>query len=224
MNKICHVHIPKTGGRYIQSTVFKPLVSQFSDNNIQYRHGHFGLLGVDQDTYTVTSFRDPVKRTISHFCFNVNFKITDYTRLDLNKNNLFKWVENNLDYISNFQSKNFLYLQQDITQDFFFIQDPVFLKIQNFSKEDVLAKINNINIFLKDTDLNIKMMDRVRKRICKDFNLNFNIINQEIEYNRYDISSQIYNQLTGKEKRYLYSINKIDSDIYFDELLFWNRR
>lgn len=221
MNKFYHLHIPKAGGHYIKNAIIDRIYREFDSVGIKYEPGHYGWLGVDEDTYIISSLRDPAKRTVSHFCYQTNFPISKYKKTEVNKNNLFKWIDENIEYISDFQSKNFLYTPQNRDQIFFFVEDEDFLKIKNISKNDVLSRVKLVNILIKDTDLNDMNSELIINKIKKDINIGNHSNMRNLNFNKNEKSLELYNTLSEKEKQYLYDINKVDSDIYFDDSLFW---
>lgn len=221
MKKFYHLHIPKTGGHYIKNAIIDRIYREFDIVGIRYEPGHSGWYDIDEDTYIISSLRDPVKRTVSHFCYQSNFPISKYKKTDINKKNLFKWVDENIEYISNFQSKNFLYTPKNKNQMLFFIKDEQFLKIKNISKNDVLNRVKLVNILIKDTDLNSTNTELIINKIKKDINISNHSNMNNRDFNKSQRSLELYNKLSEKEKKYLYDINIVDSEIYFDDSLFW---
>jgi len=104
-----HFHIGKTGGTYLYNTLVEPLFEALWANSIFTLNGayHVGWLN-RQKNYVLSSFRDPVKRTASHYAF---YKMGGGRRNSRQTNILdfMPWVETYQNLLANYQSKNFLY-------------------------------------------------------------------------------------------------------------------
>jgi len=284
-NKIHLIHIPKTAGWYLRTELLDFVVDGLKEKNIQLidleDHWHNGWTQVDDRTYTITSFRDPVKRLVSHFTYMIG--LLDYYTEELEKrpefwfsretnegtyelsnpvdhaflvrqtpyfvikNNeqvhgyrptiedLFRWIEDNKFYLSNYQAKNIM-LDYDINDYQFFWKDFYFdLVGKGLKKEHVYFRLGKINILLKDTQLNYKNMDQLKLKIKQDLGFSCSVNNpagfwSKIEpvspwnsgHNIFDGSKLLYEQLTQEQKDYIYSFNEIDTQIYNDYSLFWN--
>ena len=92
------------------------------------------------------------------------------------KNNLsfISWVEKYEKFISNYQIKNFLYTRNNpleySTNIFSPERDKIFMLIE-IDKTFAMDRISNINILLKDSQLNDQTCENVGKKILKDFNI-----------------------------------------------------
>lgn len=131
------LHIPKTGGSHFKSRILNEVYEDFQINSIPFirqKTGHDAWSkSISDSTYITTILRDPVKRTVSHFChlasvFPVNANVIDK---ELNKDisevvnyqnrvrhtpSLFelryefqKWLERKPLSSENFQAKNILF-------------------------------------------------------------------------------------------------------------------
>lgn len=216
------IHIPKTGGHFLRTEVLEPLTSSFINNKIKFSMQHTGWLNVSDSTYTLTSLRDPSKRTISHFCHYAKLNELPVSLFELDK-----WLEYNESNISNFQSKFLFYLPSDkkyFGSDFLqYFDDPNFLNISNITYEDTIDKLKTINILINEKSLNIEKCKNILNKIINDFNiLNFKMTRPYDVYNINDKSANLYDQLPSEKIEKLYAINKIDSDIYFDNNIYTN--
>ena len=212
-----HLQIAKCGGTYLNNIVINQISDILLNNNIRVIDGqeHIGWKEKEK-TYTVSCLRDPVKRTVSHYAYT-------------HKNNLsfISWVEKYEKFISNYQIKNFLYTRNNpleySTNIFSPGRDKIFMLIE-IDKTFAMDRISNINILLKDNQLNDQTCENVGKKILKDFNIIDSIkinTNKGNDHNINKRSLEIYNSLTKKEIDYLYEINSLDSEIYFSEELYF---
>jgi hypothetical protein len=217
-----NLHIPKTGGIYINSYLLGSLRQPLKEKNVEVLSRHDGWKWVNDKTYVVSSFRDPAKRIVSHFAYSARFDIYNEKPLKMSKDGLFKWINKNMDYLSDFQSKNFFYVPKESKMPYFFIKDQDFLNIKDISKKEVLNKINKIDIFFKDQLLNDKTINSAVEKICSDFDISKDIYMNKPRHNDLEISKSLYLELSNSDKDYLYSLNPIDSDIYFDSTLFFS--
>ena len=212
-----HLQIAKCGGTYLNNILINQISDILLNNNIRVIDGqeHLGWKE-NEKNYTVSCLRDPVKRTVSHYAYT-------------NKNtSLFiDWVKKYEKFISNYQIKNFLYTRNNpleyYTNIFYPGRNKDFMLIE-IDKTFAMGRISNINILLKDSQLNDQTCENVGKKILKDFNIMDSIkinTNKDHDHNINKRSLQIYNSLTKKEIDYLYELNSLDSEIYFSEELYF---
>jgi hypothetical protein len=219
-NGFTFIHIPKTGGHFLRTEVLEPLTSSFIKNKITFSMNHSGWLNVSDNTYTLTCLRDPVKRTVSHFCHYAKLNSLPVSLFELDK-----WLDINQNSIYNFQSKFLFYYPSDkkyFGSDFLqYFDDPNFLKISNISNNDLIHKIKNINIVLNEKHLNIEKCNVILNKIINDFNIvDFKMTKPYNVYNINNKSSYLYKKLSKEKIESLYSLNKIDSDLYFDKTIY----
>lgn len=228
-----HLQIPKNGGTYINNFIVNNIKDKLKNNNITVIDGvdHHGWIAPD-NSYIISSLRDPVKRTVSHYAYlgdtffgkiNLDISIEDHIK------NMFKWMEENA-YINNYQTKNLIYVKKDMSLSIF---DPIgqinfdnsFLNI--IPTLDIgTNKLKNINILLKDIQLKSYNIDLILQKIGQDLTIP-NITNY-IKSDSYDnnvniLSYYIYEKLTKKQIQYIYEQNQIDSELYFSDHLYWNK-
>jgi hypothetical protein len=225
-NSFYHLQIAKCGGTYLNNMIIHQLFNILKNNNIPYIDGEYHLGWKEiENNYVVSSLRDPVKRTVSHYAY---WKNGGQDR-DIPENvpPFISWVKQNEKLISNYQVKNFLYTKKNIALNPFNPSsgmDPDFLSIK-IDKDLAFNRIKNINILLKDTQLNNQVCSTVIKKILKDFNINdsFYIDNKrKYDHNITKGSAELYNSLTKQEINYLYSLNNLDSEIYFSESVYFD--
>ena len=232
-----HLHIPKTAGNYLRSELSVALENTFEHNGITYTVGHTGWGHVNDYTYTFTSLRDPAKRTVSHFSHLVGMssyierKVAIEDRSNLTPKNMWEWIEAYPDYISNYQTKNFFFDPSNLVSGWedennvFFFRDPEFRSI-DLTKEDIPTRVSQVDLIVKDTQLNSTNMLTVRDHILADFGLTYYKSPHPMEefkwFNINEQSQRIYAQLSESEIKRLYELNKIDSDLYFTDSIYWN--
>jgi hypothetical protein len=223
-----HFHIGKTGGTYLYNTLVEPLFEALWANGIFTLNGsyHVGWLNRPKN-YILSSFRDPVKRTVSHYAF---YKMGGGRRNSRPTNlpDFMTWVNTYPELLADHQSKNFLYAKKNYTLNSFNpleMIDPDFLRII-IDKKTVLARVSEVNVLLRDNQLNNVTCEAALAKISLDFNLEFppkiTPIKKKSQYRITDESYQIYQSLTEQEKKYLYELSPLDSEIYFSPWLFFN--
>lgn len=238
-----HLHIPKTGGTYIREHMTRFLSNNFKENNIKEIVAHDGWTHVTPTTYVLTTLRDPVKRTVSHFAFyllvNGYFNNTEYTD-DIMKNMFIEWIDNpENDHVRNFQSKNLFftksfnninmskedqYIDTMLEDGFLFNKQKDFLSI-NLSDKDILNRVKSIDMVIQDKDLNDYTCSIAIEEICKDFGFAYKdnpiFFPNSIGDNVNDKSDILFSLLSEQEIDYIYRINNIDSELYFTDEIYW---
>lgn len=224
-NSFYHLQIAKCGGTYLNNMIIHQLFNILEKNNIPFIDGEYHLGWKEiENNYVISSLRDPVKRTVSHYSYWKNGGQDG--PIPENIPSFMVWVDRNKDFISNYQIKNFLYKRTNFQQNPFDPRgvDPDFLAIK-IDKELAIERIKSINILLKDTQLNNQACDIVMKKILKDFNLSdsFYIDNKKIyDHNITKGSKELYESLTKQDIDYLYNLNNIDSEIYFSQSIYFS--
>lgn len=206
---------------------------------------HKGWKPVNKNSYIISSFREPVSRLISHFCFilfihNLNKKDKKHNLFFLHPTNRVKdvnnptveeflnWIEKNKEILCNYQAKNFSYNEKDNGVPTFLQALPVPLRLRNFDKKETFDNILNVNILLKTEHVTEKNMVNVVNKIFNDFeiknNLNTDKIIKQVS-DRKNINSkslELFNKLTKKDISYLQDLNSIDMEIYNTDSFFWD--
>jgi len=222
-----HLQIAKCGGTYLNNVIIHQLFNILKNNNISYIDGEYHLGWKEiENNYVVSSLRDPVKRTVSHYSYWKNGGQDG--PIPKNIPSFMVWVERNKDFISNYQIKNFLYERKNFNLNPFDPRgvDPDFLTIE-IDKVVAFNRIKSVNILLKDTQLNNQVCDTVMKKILKDFNItdSFYIDNKKkYDHNITKGSVELYNSLTKQDIEYLYNLNNLDSELYFSHSLYFNAK
>jgi len=226
-SNIYHLHIPKCGGHYLRDQLLPHLVSSLETIGIEnnYHSYHAAWQPVKEDTYIVTSLRDPAKRTVSHFCYALydNFKFSERYTLDID--GLFQWIGRKQSFISNYQVKNLLFdNSSDGGNAYFFAENYEFMSLE-VDRELLDTRIERIQVLLRDSQLTRDRMELVTRKVLKDFNTRYVAPPQitGLGHNINKDSSSMFLELSTKQIDRLYELNNIDSEIYFNKELFFNK-
>ena len=111
-NKFYYIHIQRTGGRYLFENVINQLYKSEQIELLNYNKNqgdmpHNGWVDeIDQDTYVMTIFREPLELICSHYVY---FGLTGdcVTEEEYTKENLFKFIAKN-PQVHNLQSKSLI--------------------------------------------------------------------------------------------------------------------
>lgn len=224
-NIFYHLQIAKCGGTYLNNMVVHQLFNILKNNNKDYIDGeyHLGWIPIE-NLYTLSCFRDPAKRTVSHYAYYIiggNERIKPKNTLSC-----IEWVKKHESLLSNYQSKNFLYTKKNFHLNPFNPDgiDPDFLNIV-IDKNTILERIKKTNILLKNSQLNYETSVKIMNKILSDFSITYNFVidnEKQYDHNITDGAKKIYNSLQTKDLDYLYEINSLDSEIYFTDSLYFN--
>ena len=207
------LHIPKTGGRGFRHRLMSdmlPIIEQNGIENINHFHGCWSR-NIKDTTYIFTILRDPVKRTISHYCHLVDYleSINRPNILESSTEGLMKWIKQNENGVKNFQSKTFLY---DNTDQKFILYNDTFKGI-SLDFDLVLERLDRVNfaVKLENFDSNV---DFISNKIMSDLG-----IDAKIKENSYEIfassnSDFIYQDLTDEQMNYIKSLLDFDYKLY----------
>lgn len=235
MNKsknLYFLHIPKAGGRYIYYNICSPIEDILMKNNIKIDVHHSSKIRAHQfwnedfiknDTYILSNFRDPAKQIVSFYChikfLNSNGILLKDSFDGIDSGSMFNWVENNLEIISNYQSKNFLTTLPENKN-----MDDNLLSF-NVDKQLLNERLNRLNLFLKIDNIKDKNLSKITNKILLDLNIkekvnNKTVIKKETFENIY--SKKLFESLSKKDKELLYNISSVDSEVYNTNKYFWS--
>jgi hypothetical protein len=148
MKKVYHLHIPKTGGRFLSESTISFLNYDCQLNGVDPRYSlvtnHGGWTDVDDDTYIYTTFRNPVHRAISHYVFYRPYLETENT-LKV-KDQIFDFLckpEN--EYMNDYQTKFITTTENKVEE----LLDTDF----NYDMSKLDERLNRINFIVKSEDL-----------------------------------------------------------------------
>lgn len=220
-----HLQIAKCGGTYLNNMIIHNIFNILQKNKIQYIDGEYHLGWQEiPNIYTISCFRDPVKRTVSHYAYYKNGGQNG--PIPKGVPGFIEWVKQNEQILSNYQVKNFLYTKRNMLLNPFNPDgiDPDFLNIE-IDKTKALNRIKNTKILLKNSQLNEENCIKVMGKIFSDFGIHdIPFINKkkQHDHNITPGAKEIFNNLNSKEIDYIYSINDMDSEIYFLNNLYFN--
>lgn len=211
MDSFYFLHIMKCGGTFIEKNILNPLRQPLNLNNINVINpnllGWHGLWqnSINESTYVVSGIRNPVKRTISHFCHdnNNNDSVSD----------CMNWIEKKYNFLKNFQTKNLMYTNDDIYGYDSCINS---FKFNNFviDKKELYEKIKRINLLIKTDVMTHEDINLYLKKICTDLNLKITNNTQVRPSFSSQFSKNIFSKLSKKEIGYIEELNDIDMEIW----------
>jgi hypothetical protein len=187
-------------------------VYPMGDNIYQPNHHNWNTNFIDNNTYVMTIFRDPAKRTVSQF-IETESGSPDFED-KYNVDYFINWVKNTK-YSKDPQSKCLLVekpLEQIEESDYDFI----------INEDKLLKRIKKINLFLKHQKMNALFCHKVQSKIINDLNINIEKklypVNNELftEKISNDLSVKMFNQLNKDQIDFLYENSSIDSEVYFN--------
>lgn len=244
-----HLHIPKTAGMYLHSILNDNLFPILLKNNISIfnynkeKGSHSGWKPVIDNQYVVSSFRDPVKRIVSHFfwmlkliekngikvtrenkhIFYFGSNVKDYK--NPTKQEFMYWIEKNKDYLSNYQSKNFFYREDDQVVPICIRGCSSALSIKEFNKDEAIKNILRTNLLIKAENIKINNFENILNKILNDFDLKNENKMMKINVNMSNSNEKslvFYKSLSKEEIEYIESLNLLDLEVYNTDSFFWD--
>ena len=243
-----HLHIPKTAGTslhiFLNNNIF-PILPKNKINVFDYNSTktyHCGWGPVKDNQYVLSSFRNPSKRVVSHFFWMLKLKMLDNPKItrenkhhysigskinDYNnptKIDFFSWIEKNSKWVSDYQSKNFFYRENDLVTPRCVAGCSPPLSINEFNKNEVFNNIKRTNLLIKSENIKLNNFNNIMNKILNDLNIeNKNKIELTINaVNSNKKSFEFYNSLSLKEIEYIESLNTLDLEIYNTDSFFWD--
>lgn len=246
-DRFYHLHIPKTAGSYFSAYLREYVYPSFKKNRISYEfYGHHGWYEIKDSTYIVSTIREPIERTASHFSFFLNtsnnpekFGLKKEDVYDINisiedRNNpttkdFMNWFEYNKNRLSNFQSKNFFFYNKDIEMAWTpLIDNQDFKDIIDINLNDLFDKARRVNALMRVDQINHSNMRRMAYEALSAFGIGIDTRYQPNaallanKQNTSPFTTGILEKLTISEKEYISSFNKIDLELYYNDSLYWN--
>jgi hypothetical protein len=238
--QLYHFHVHKTGGVWFLTNVLAELGPKMRPHlnhsfNSSYIVGENILLPMDlyKDDYIVSSFRDPVKRTVSHFAWLITGDVPEFykdpfnkdlgTYTDINVENLMEWVDIRKDYISNYQSKMFLYPLTHQRHGLAYA-DKLFNDFVP-DRDKMFEQLNKVDFFYRTEQGTDSNKEEMKNIIWDEFQIPLEFRGSYPSSNAWDhahqVSKDLYNSLSQNDKDKIASINELDSEIYETSSLFW---
>jgi len=209
-NRIYHLHICKTGGRFYHSKVLKPANESISEK-IKLTHdlgGHYGWpIFMSPKTFIVAGIRDVVKQQCSLFVdVNITKKKMVYSYNDA-KEVFLSWIEKE-NFAKNNMSKHFLYNKN--FGDWGSKLPPPEEKHMDL----IIERSNRVNLYYNiENNFNYEHLTRqLAKEIGTEIKINPNIDSLPVEPNKG--SEILYQSLTDEEKDFIKSMSPLDVKLY----------
>ena len=145
------------------------------------------------------------------------------TFTDITASNLMEWVEIRKDYISNYQSKMFLYPLVHQRHGLGYA-DALF---NDFipSRDDMVNQVNKVDFFYKTIQGTESNKEQMKTIIWDEFQIPPEKRISAPSLNSWDhahqVSADLYNSLSESDKNKIAEINAIDMEIYETNSLFW---
>lgn len=238
------LHIPKTGGTHLGVFLEKNIIRILKAHNVKicdggHYGGHFGWRAVSENTFIISTLRDPVKRTVSHFAYltyvddlinhEVIVKPTIFNRhlrnveiqmkhvQDLDPDEFMEWLNRNSEVLANYQLKNMFYDKTDTYLPNFLRGTTAQLSLTNFTVEKAINNLPRINILLKTESMNNEIMIKSAEKILD----HFNIKNAKTKYwkprqtiNLHKPSKILFDKLPKSYIEEIEKLNKEEIEIY----------
>jgi hypothetical protein len=222
-NSFYHLHTPKTGGHWVDSLILRTIKPALEDAGIPFKTDHAGWSHVQNNTYILSTWRDPALRTVSHFCHYKNYFCGDSSKSS--EAELLNWVEKNEGALSNYQSRTLLYSTQETRVPYFYLNHKDFLNTP-IDRDEVLKRLSRINVIIKDIEMDDQTAESVLKKIVEDLKLKH--VPHPIKGTDFNInpnSQELFNILSSSTIDYLFAINPLDTEIYLsDNSSYWFAR
>lgn len=213
-SKFYFLHIFKCSGRNFKNNILSPIQNVLKTNVLLYNgpeHANWDEFFIDDKTYIVSSFREPIERTVSHYVQEKYFLKTNKELI--NKYDFFFWLEENEQKIKNFQAKSIFQSCSPMNNE---IVTYVDFELSEKNISLIFERLSRINLLLHSENIKSENYYFIINKIFSDLNIKTNINDfkqkESLFFNKE--SAQIYNELKEKEKIKLGKINSLDFDIY----------
>ncbi len=239
-DKFYFLHVPKTGGRFLTKYIINQIERKLEENGIKIirlpenvnKHGGWHK-DIDDRTYIVSVLRDPAEFFVSlvaHMVADQNGLIDHENDqiikdkseiIDIDKNFLFNTMQE-LKYLKNFQSQNFMLTPEDINLVTY--SRRMYNKFGiNIDIELLYERVKRTNLLMRHSDLKFIDYSVLINKISEDLGVNLKIdislINKEIYKN--NSSESLFNKLNDDDINKIYQNFIIDKEIYDNDSLFW---
>jgi len=243
-NKFYFLHVPKTGGRFFTKYIVRPIEKKLEENGVRIiqlpanvnKHGGWHK-DIDDDTYVVSILRDPAEFSaslVAHMVASENNLMDDNNdqiikdnsrELDIPKDLLFQTIEE-LKYLKNFQSQNFVLTPEDTnlvsySQMIYKKNMEVFI-----DKELLYERLNRTNLMIRHADLKSMDYSILINKILDDIGIRIDVDISLIDKDLYknNNSESLFNKLTDEDIQRVYKNFMIDKEVYDKDSLFWNKK
>ena len=238
-NKVYFLHIPKTGGRFFTRYILEPLLDTLKQNNIEViqlppnvsKHGGWHN-DIDDNTYIISVFRDPVEffvSVIAHMVADENGLIDEKNDsivkhntkiLDIKKEFVYEKLAQ-LEYLNNFQSKNFLLspTERQLLQE----ARKAHNENKDFDKTLAYKRIKRTNLMIRHADLLSMDYNVLINKISEDLEIpiDIDISSADRDHYKNNSSEALFNKLNSDDIDFIYKNFIFDKEIYDNDSLFW---
>ena len=194
-----HLHVHKTCGRFFKTYVIKDIkqiITDSSPRSLPPNWSHYGWHNLISDnTYIVSSLRDPVEVSVSYMLQHYDIK---------NKDDFFQ----RMNKVNNIQSKHFINWENNMVD---------VEKQMGFDKNLILSRLQRVDLLIDSKDININSYNDIRKKIVSDMGLkNVHYDDKKEDTNKYRNNGvkEFCNSLTEKEIFKIKEINYMDVELY----------
>lgn len=238
-NKVYFLHIPKTGGRFFTKYIINQIEPILKENGIDVlqlpekvrKHGGWHQ-GIDDNTYIISVFRDPVEFFVSAVAHMVadqekmvdkanDFVVIDNHKvIDISKEFLFDRLDQ-IKYLKDFQSQNFILCPQES----FILNQARQYYDENFvfDKDLIYKRIARVNLMIRHKDLKFMDYNILIEKMSKDLEINIpiDISSADREEYKNNSSDALFNKLDKDDIQKVYDNFLFDKEIYENDSLFW---
>jgi hypothetical protein len=238
-NKVYFLHIPKTGGRFFTKYIINQIEPILKENGIDVlqlpekvrKHGGWHE-GIDDNTYIISVFRDPVEFFVSAVAHMVadqekmvdkanDFVVIDNHKvIDISKEFLFDRLDQ-IKYLKDFQSQNFILCPQES----FILHQARQYYDENFvfDKDLIYKRIARVNLMIRHKDLKSMDYNILIDKMSKDLEINIpiDISSADREEYKNNSSDALFNKLDKDDIQKVYNNFLFDKEIYENDSLFW---
>lgn len=214
-NKLYYLNIHKNAGRLIQNKVINRISPSLDGIILETKNS--GWMGVDENTFIISAFRNPVLRTVSHFCDYKKNILKDDSSPTVKE--FTKWFDDHNKNLINYQLKNLFYTSPS---DNNFLLDEEFGNLELPSKlSDIKSRLRRIDALVRVENLRDETLYRIGAKALKSFEKDWIPSNiPHIPTNKNIISKKLALSLPPDITTYLEDLNSIEMDIYNTDSLF----
>ncbi len=238
-NKVYFLHIPKTGGRFFTKYIINQIEPILKENCIDIlqlpekvkKHGGWHE-GIDDNTYIISVFRDPVEFFVSAVAHMVadqekmvdkanDFVVIDNHKvIDISKEFLFDRLDQ-IKYLKDFQSQNFILCPKES----FILHQARQYYDENFvfDKDLIYKRIARVNLMIRHKDLKSMDYNILIDKMSKDLEINIpiDISSADREEYKNNSSDALFSKLDKDDIQKVYNNFLFDKEIYENDSLFW---
>lgn len=239
-SKVYFLHIPKTGGRFLTKYILRPMEETLAKQGIEYlrmpedmrQHGGWSNF-IDDKTYVISIFREPVEFFVSVVCHAAagkaklideeNWHTINGESLNVEKEELFDKLYS-WPYIKDFQSHNFVLSTNPEILSLLKQAQLFYDKGKEYDPKLIYDRISRTNLFLRNDELESMDYELLVKKISEDLGVELDIDLSQINKTHFknDASKRLFNSLDQNEKDLILENFKLDKEIYENDSLFWN--